>query len=384
MEKTTIGDKEYFVVDVNIKDNQQAIRDFSNLYIRNYTDGQEFDARKHDFVARIDMKDAYEATNGFVDPAAFKIFRYLARGLKANGQPITNEDLRKYGAVDGNVTLTQNQLIEIIYKDVNMTVEQVRQIVDKGASVNYYGFSGVSSSVSYGMGSVNVTFDQDKIRYQFKNGVPENILGFKPRIAFMKEDTTRNFVDNFDLESTSPAAVLFNSYLEEIIDSDKVGSKYMIVAKNAEEVPTKTLSIKRDILSKMSKPLSNLRASLYSPSDDMIYESPDKDVDARPGIGFSPVGAFSAGKDFHVALYNSNFREPLLRFYKKMADDVAHNVGMSILTGDISKLLDDSQDIVYSTSTKSVVFDKNKLNADAWRNGHLANTYNAAMSVAIP
>jgi len=67
-----------------------------------------------------------------------------------------------------------------------------------------------------------------------------------------------------------------------------------------------------------------------------------------------------------------------------MADDVAHNVGMSILTGDISKLLDDSQDIVYSTSTKSVVFDKNKLNADAWRNGHLANTYNAAMSVAIP
>lgn len=117
MEKKIIGNKEYRVVNINILDNEQAIRDFSNLFAFGDTNGSLNGerAKNDDFVASIKMQDAYEATNGFVNPAEFKIFRYFALGQKASGQPITSADLQRYGDPHGTITLSNDQLIELVY-----------------------------------------------------------------------------------------------------------------------------------------------------------------------------------------------------------------------------------------------------------------------------
>lgn len=126
------------IATIDFSDNRQALTDIVNLSTvgTTKTEGVDLDKRIHNLPVTIEvsMQDAYKMTDGFGDPAGFKIFRYFSQGINKEGTSISQKILEKYTGSDGRAVLTNRQLIELIYMTNN--IEETKKIegdIKKGA-----------------------------------------------------------------------------------------------------------------------------------------------------------------------------------------------------------------------------------------------------------
>ncbi|OBW95830.1 hypothetical protein [Gallibacterium anatis] len=123
---------------ISLKDNAKAIAAFNALYSHGTVSPTSKIGRDNDnaATATISEKEVYELTDGFMDPAAFKIFRLFAAGQTTLGKKITAADLAQFHPdSEGRVFLNQEQLNLLISNNKNLIHK------DSNKGISFYDFN---------------------------------------------------------------------------------------------------------------------------------------------------------------------------------------------------------------------------------------------------